>query len=272
MRVLIAPDKFKGSLSATAVADNLARGLTEAGAYNTTTLPLADGGDGSVAAALSAGMRSHTCTVADALGRPHTATIALGGTIAVVEVADTCGLATLPPRVLSPMTASSYGFGEAVRDAVATGARRLVLALGGSASTDGGTGMLSALGYTFVDNDAQGLTPAAHNLHRIHRVCADDAVDLRGVDLVVAGDVTNPLTGPGGAAATFGPQKGASVADIDRLEAGLNSFVAPLHRSDSRASARTSGTVSRTTTHRPDVPRCGAEKGFDPQHAVTPAR
>jgi glycerate 2-kinase len=224
MRVLVAPDKFKGSLSATAVAANIAKGLAQSG-VGAVTPPLADGGDGSVAAALAAGMRPVTCTVADAQGQPRTTTIAVDGPTAVIEVASTCGLSTLPHRVLAPMSASSYGFGEAIRHALGLGARRLVLALGGSASTDGGVGMLSALGYTFLDGHGRALSPAAHNLRGIRRVCVNDAVDLRGTELVVACDVTSPLTGPGGAAAVFGPQKGATIAEIDHLEAGLENLV-----------------------------------------------
>ncbi|BCI85239.1 hypothetical protein NIIDMKKI_04450 [Mycobacterium kansasii] len=177
MRALIAPDKFKGSLSATEVADNLAHGLAATGVH-TVTLPLADGGDGSVAAAVAAGMRPHPWPVADALGRPHTATIAVDAETAVVEVANTCGLATLPRDVLAPMTASSYGFGEAIRHAVGLGVRRIVLALGGSASTDGGAGLLAALGYTFHDSGGQPITPEAHALNRIRRVDVSGAVDL----------------------------------------------------------------------------------------------
>ena len=230
MRVLIAPDKFKGSLSATEVADNLATGLAGVGA-DCVTLPLADGGDGSVAAALAGGMRPHSCTVADAQARARTATIAVDGPTAVIEVANTCGLSTLPRGVLAPMTASSYGFGQAIRFAISLGARRLVLALGGSASTDGGAGMLSALGYTFLDADSRPITPSGGNLHHIHEVRADDAIDLSGLELVVASDVTSPLVGPSGAAAVFGPQKGASPSDIDQLESGLAQLVSAMSQS-----------------------------------------
>jgi len=229
VRVLIAPDKFKGSLSATQVADNIATGFAGVDA-DVATLPMADGGDGSVAAAVAAGMPSHECTVADALGRPTTAIIAFDGTVAVVEVAATCGLSTLPSGILAPMTASSYGFGQAIRYAIGLGARRLVLALGGSASTDGGAGMLAALGYTFADADGRQVEPSAAVLHHIHSVSADDAVDLRGVELVVATDVTSPLLGPDGAAMMFGPQKGASAADIEHLETGLRQLVSGIER------------------------------------------
>jgi glycerate kinase len=231
MRVLVAPDKFKGSLSAVAVADSIARGLAQAGA-DTVTLPLADGGDGSVAAALASGMQSHTCTVNNAQGQPHRAAIALDPSrTAVIEVANTCGLSTLENGILAPMTASSYGFGQAIRHAVGLGARRLVLCLGGSASTDGGIGMLAALGYTFHDSDGKVLPPVTRHLNDIHEVRANHTRDLHGIEIVVASDVTSPLTGPSGAAAVYGPQKGATLADIDRLEDGIETLVSAMQRS-----------------------------------------
>ena len=230
MRILIAPDKFKGSLSAADVADNLAKGLARVD-VDSASLPLADGGDGSVAAALASGLQPHVRDVSGPTGRRRPATIAVNGSTAVVEIANTCGLAALTPGDLAPMTASSYGFGEAIRHAMDLGARRLVLALGGSASTDGGTGMLAALGYRFHDINGDDVVATTTNLHRIYTVHSGDAVDLRGFELIVASDVTSPLTGPGGTAAVFGPQKGATLADIDYLEAGLLNLVAAMHRS-----------------------------------------
>jgi glycerate 2-kinase len=230
MRVLVAPDKFKGSLTASEVATSIAEGLAQSGA-DAVTLPLADGGDGSVAAALAAGMRPVACTVADAQGQPRTTTIAVDGTTAVIEVASTCGLSTLPRGVLAPMTASSYGFGAAIRQAVERGARRVVLALGGSASTDGGAGMLSALGYTFGDGEGKAMAPLAHSLHRIREIRGDNAVDLRGIEMIVARDVTNPLTGRTGAPAAFGPQKGVTLSEIDHLEAGIEVLISAMQRS-----------------------------------------
>ena len=150
MKVLIAPDKFKGSLTAAEVARHLGTGLEQRG-VTTRALPLADGGDGSVAAAVAAGFRSVEVDVAAATGERHTATIAFDGATAVVEVANTCGLHTLPAGTLAPLTSSSAGIGDAVRTAVTLGATRIVLALGGSASTDGGTGMLAVLGAVFRD-------------------------------------------------------------------------------------------------------------------------
>lgn len=230
MRVLVAPDKFKGCLPASAVADSIAAGLDDAGAL-ATTLPLADGGDGSVAAAIAAGFTPHAVFVNDALGQPRSSCIAVRDRTAVIEIANTCGLATLDPAARAPLRASSYGFGQAISYAVQAGMNTIVLALGGSASTDGGTGMLAALGYHFVDTDGRRVPAFASDLLRISAIQHHAAIDLSSVTLIVATDVTNPLTGPDGAAATFGPQKGATPTDVDHLEAGLHRLVDAAHAS-----------------------------------------
>jgi glycerate 2-kinase len=230
MRVLIAPDKFKGSLTAAEVADHLAKGLDEAGAHS-RTLPLADGGDGSVAASLASGFHPLRVDVHGATGENHRAVVAFDVDTAVVEVANTCGLATLPDGVRAAMTASSYGFGEAIRAALSLSRHRLVLALGGSASTDGGVGMLAALGYRFLDRAGDLVAPRAENLDLIHCVDSHHGVDLSGIEVTVAGDVTSPLLGPTGAAAVFGPQKGATATQVAQLGGGLEHLVAAFGRS-----------------------------------------
>ena len=231
MRVLIAPDKFKGSLSAVEVAAAIAEGLARAG-VGSRSLPLADGGDGSVAAALCAGFDARPVSVSGAGGNPVDTGFAFDGTTAVIEVAGTCGLATLPPGVVAPLTSSSRGFGQAVRAAVETGARRVVLCLGGSASTDGGAGMLAALGVRFRDADGNDVDPAGGTLSRFAEVDSSELVDLDGVELLAATDVTNPLLGPDGAAAVFGPQKGATPGQVADLETGLAHLARLLDRSE----------------------------------------
>ncbi|MGH1563374.1 glycerate kinase [Mumia sp. DW29H23] len=217
-RVLVAPDKFKGSLDAAGVAAALARGLRTAGA-EAVELPVADGGDGTVAAALAAGWHAVRVTVAGPTGSPVETTIARRGDDAVVEMADACGLVRLD-GTLAPMTATSRGLGEAVAAAVADGATRVVVGIGGSASTDGGTGMLRALGAGVLD--AAG-APVADGGAGLGAVAALDLAGLRldGVTLVVACDVDNPLTGPHGAAAVYAPQKGAGPAQVEELDHGL---------------------------------------------------
>lgn len=241
--VLIAPDKFKGSLSAPRVGAALAAGLALA-EVTSTVLPLADGGDGSVDAAIAAGFEARTVEVVDAIGREHPATIAVGPAGAVVEVANTCGLALLPHGRRDALDATSLGFGQAAAAALRDRPKTLVLALGGSASTDGGMGLLAALGWVFRDSAGAELPPTGRSLPLVEAIDRTAAPDLTGVEIVVAGDVTNPLTGPVGTAAVYGPQKGADPDDVAFLDAGLLHLVAVLEREGVTAAgehARTAG-------------------------------
>ncbi|MEV6560809.1 glycerate kinase [Nocardia sp. NPDC051756] len=224
MRVLVAPDKFKGSLTAAEVARWLAVGLAEVG-VGSTQLPLADGGDGSVDAAVAAGFSGRSCTVAGAVGMPSRGRIAVRGDTVVVEVANTCGLSTLSNGRKQPLDASSLGLGQAIRQALRLSPRRVVVGLGGSASTDGGMGLLAAFGFRFLDAEGRVLPPSGRALLEIAGVDRAAAVRLPAVDLVVASDVTNPLTGVDGAAAVYGPQKGASAQEVGLLDRGLRHLV-----------------------------------------------
>jgi glycerate kinase len=218
--VVVAPDKFKGSLTAAAAAAALARGIGRVRPdLPVHEVPVADGGDGTVAAALAAGFRPVTATVSGPTGEPVTATIALREDLAVVEAAAAGGLAQLPAG-LAPLTASSYGVGELLRAAVDAGARTIVLGVGGSASTDGGAGMVQALGGRVLDSAGASLPPGGAALLDVATVDLT-AVDLRGANVVLASDVDNPLLGPDGAAAVFGPQKGADPAQVELLDKAL---------------------------------------------------
>ena len=246
MKILLAPDKFKGSLSAAQVAAHLGSGLADRGiAYR--TLPLADGGDGSVQAAIHAGSRAVAITVTGPTGQPRTTEIAYDDHTAVVEVADTCGLAALPGAVLAPLNSSSHGLGDAIRHAVQLGARRIVLALGGSASTDGGAGMLAALGVRFLDSHGQPIQVAGGTLEDIETADITGLLDMGDIEIVVASDVDNPLTGANGAAAVYGPQKGATAQNIRSLDDGLSNLVNRLCIAgfpDAHALSRTPGAGS----------------------------
>lgn len=236
--ILIAPDKFKGSLTALEVAEALATGLRSASPLiRCELLPLADGGDGSVEAAVTSGFTRHAVAVPGPTGRPVQAGIAFDGATAVVEVANSCGLGLLSsvpassgkaPSELAPLDASSRGFGEAVLFALGLGASRIVLALGGSASTDGGMGLLSALGLRFHDAVGSMLPGTGRSLGLVASVSGKVVPALDDVELILASDVHNPLCGPDGAAAVFGPQKGATVSDVAVLDAGLERFVGVL--------------------------------------------
>ncbi|MEU3255099.1 glycerate kinase [Streptomyces sp. NPDC006997] len=232
-RVLIAADKFKGSLTAVEVARRVAAGLRRvAPETEVTALPVADGGDGTVAAAVAAGFERREVRVAGPLGGEVDAAFALRDGTAVVEMAEASGLQRLPTGVFAPLTASTYGSGELLRAALDAGARTIVFGVGGSATTDGGAGMLSALGARFLDGAGEPVPPGGGGLAEL--VSADlSGLDprLAGVELVLASDVDNPLTGPKGAPAVYGPQKGASPDDVAALDAALAHFAAVLEAS-----------------------------------------
>jgi glycerate 2-kinase len=223
VRVLLAPDSFKGSATASAAAAALARGwLAERPGDQVTCLPLADGGEGTldVLAAAVQGARWHRALVTGPGGAPvDCAWLELPGGTAAVELARASGLPLLARP--DPMHAQTTGLGEVIGQALDHGARAIVIGLGGSASTDGGTGALAALGARFLDAAGHELPPGGGALPRL---AAADLAALRppppgGVACLT--DVTAPLLGPLGAAAVFGPQKGAGPRQVARLDAGL---------------------------------------------------
>ncbi len=222
-RVLVAADKFKGSLTAVEVAERVTAGLRRAVPdVEVTALPVADGGDGTVAAAVAAGFERRQIRVAGPLGHEVDAAFAVRGDTAVVEMAEASGLQRLPAGVLAPLTASTYGSGELLRAALDEGVRTIVFGVGGSATTDGGAGMLTALGARFLDADGEPVAPGGGGLADLARADLSQLDPrLSTVELVLASDVDNPLTGPKGAAAVYGPQKGASPDDVEALDAAL---------------------------------------------------
>jgi len=224
-RVVVAPDKFKGSLTAAEVAGRVAAGLAGGGfGGEIVTQPVADGGDGTVAAAVSAGFRRVELPVHGPTGTPVTAAYALRGSVAVVEAAQACGLTLLPAGALAPLTATSRGVGELILAARRAGATRIVLGVGGVATTDGGAGLVQALGARLTDASGRELPPGGGALGHLARLDLAGLADLSGVEFLLASDVDNPLLGPYGAAAVYGPQKGASPSDVPVLEAGLRQW------------------------------------------------
>ncbi|MDQ1049763.1 glycerate kinase [Streptomyces sp. V4I2] len=232
-RVLIAADKFKGSLTAVEVAERVTAGLRRAvPGLDVDALPVADGGDGTVDAAVAAGFERREVRVAGPLGQEVTAAFALRGDTAVVEMAEASGLQRLPAGVFAPLTASTYGSGELLRAALDAGARTIVFGVGGSATTDGGAGMLSALGARFLDAEGEPLAPGGGGLADLASADLTDLdARLASVEFVLASDVDNPLTGPKGAPAVYGPQKGASPDDVQALDAALAHYAKVLERS-----------------------------------------
>ncbi|MER5199055.1 glycerate kinase [Streptomyces sp. NPDC002755] len=224
--MLVAADKFKGSLTAVEVAERVTAGLRRVVAdIEVEALPVADGGDGTVAAAVAAGFERREVRVAGPLGQEVTAAFAVRGDTAVVEMAEASGLQRLPAGVFAPLTASTYGSGELLRAALDAGVRTIVFGVGGSATTDGGAGMLSALGARFLDADGEPVAPGGGGLAELARADLSELDPrLASVELVLASDVDNPLTGPKGAPAVYGPQKGASPDDVEALDAALTRY------------------------------------------------
>jgi glycerate kinase len=231
VHVLVAPDSFGGALDSVGVADAIGAGWSRARPGDEVTrIPMADGGEGTLAAvsaALGDAAERRTTQTTDPLGRPISADWLLldEGRGAFIEMAAASGLAQLTPEERTPesaRSASTRGTGDLIRAALDAGVERITIGLGGSATTDGGSGMLAALGARFLGADGDELPPGGAALARLERIDASGLDPrLRDATLVVASDVTNPLCGDRGAAATYGPQKGADPAAVAELDAAL---------------------------------------------------
>jgi len=213
--VLVAPDKFKGSLSAKDVVEELCLGLHEAyPGIRCRGLPMADGGDGSVEAFIAAGWERRVIDAVDSRGLPIVADVAWRDSTAVVELANVCGIAMLRGNLI-PWEATTLGLGIAMRKLVAQGARHVIVCLGGSASTDGGSGALAGLGYRVVDDHGREIEWGLKGLADACRIIPpSDVALLEEVRWTILTDVRSPLYGPWGAAQQFGPQKGLDAGGV----------------------------------------------------------
>ena len=226
MKVAIAIDSFKGSLSSVAAGEAAAAGVRRV--YPDAEVcvrPLADGGEGTVDA-LVAGMGGsrRTVRVTGPAGRPVEATYGiLPGEVAVLEMAAAAGITLVSGEDRNPLFTTTYGVGEMIADAMAQGCRRFLVGIGGSATNDGGAGMLQALGFRLLDADGKDIARGGSALARLARIEVPSEVKARlsGVSFSVACDVTNPLCGAKGASAVFGPQKGATPEMVALLDAAL---------------------------------------------------
>ena len=232
MRVVVAPDKFKGSLTAAQVAARVAAGLARAApGVDVVQLPVADGGDGTLEAAVSAGYRRVPVRAEGPTGDLVDTAYAERDGVAVVELADVSGLGRLPGGRLAASAASSYGTGQVIRAALAAGCRRIVLGIGGSACSDGGAGMVQALGGRLADARGDEVGRGGGALGAVRSLdLAGLHPGLSSAEVVVASDVDNPLLGPRGAAAVYGPQKGAAPAEVARLDAALGRWADAVQR------------------------------------------
>ncbi len=256
LRVLVAPDKFKGSLDAAAVAEALAAGIADAVPDATCVrIPMADGGDGTVDAFVATGAVARVVRVTGPRGTPVDARYARDGDTAIVEMAAASGL-VLAGESLEPRRATTRGTGEVLRDALDAGAKRIVLGIGGSATTDGGAGALAALGARFLDGADHELEPIPEALAAVARIDLSQLDPrLRGVEIAIACDVDNPLLGEQGAAAVYGPQKGASPEDVTFLDGVLARLADAMSQGDGARPAR-SGRRGRGRWPRLGARRC----------------
>jgi glycerate kinase len=235
LKILVAPNAFKESLSAMEAAEAIATGILEVmPGVQITKIPIADGGDGTLEAVV-AGTRGKVCKarVLDPLGNRITAEYGItgDGTTAIIEMSRASGLALVPPSKRNPMVTTSYGTGELIRAALNRGVKSIILGIGGTATVDGGIGALQALGIGFLDKDRNPVGPGGNGLRALKDI------DLSGLDsrlrrtqLLVACDVDNPLLGHNGSAAVFGPQKGATPSMVKELDNALGKLAKLIQR------------------------------------------
>jgi glycerate kinase len=250
MRILIAMDSFKGSLSSLQAGNAVKDAILFLNADATVTVrPLADGGEGTVDAMCCAGGTPVVVTVSDPLGRPTNAQYCIIGRTAVIEIAAAAGITLLQPEERDPYLTSTYGVGQLILDAIEKGCRHFIVGIGGSATNDGGTGMLSALGFRFLDTDGNPIFMGAKGLESLAEIDISGADPrLKECTFRIACDVTNPLCGENGCSVVFGPQKGATADVIGNMDLWLQKY------------AQLAAHVSDCAD--PNYPGCGAAGGL----------
>jgi len=235
MRIVVAPNAFKGSLSAAAAAEAMGAGIELVmPSAEVVLVPIADGGDGTVEALVAAASGSlRRRRVRGPLGDPVDAEYGLidDGATAVIEMARAAGLALVPVERRDPAVATTFGVGQLLQDAADAGVRRFIVGIGGSATNDGGAGLAQALGYHLLDERGLELPPGGLALERLDRIHVGGVhSDWGALEVKVATDVSNPLTGPRGASAIYGPQKGASPGLVAKLDGALARLAAIVRR------------------------------------------
>lgn len=254
MNIVVAMDSFKGSLSSIEAGQAVRAGITQADPSTQVTVrPLADGGEGTVEALISGmGGQRQQVTVTGPLGAPVVCTYGIlpaTGT-AVVEMSGAAGLPLVPEPQRDPLYTTTYGVGEVIRHAIAQGCRRFLVGIGGSATNDGGVGMLQALGYGFLDGEGRPIPHGAQGLSQLARITLDGVLpQLAECQFRVACDVTNVLCGPQGCSAVYGPQKGATPEMVQDMDQWLDHY------------AQLARAVYPDTAH-PDAPGTGAAGGL----------
>jgi glycerate 2-kinase len=227
LKILLAPDKFKGSLTAAEVCEALEAGLMmDNSGHEIIKLPLADGGEGFSAAIIGPSKaKKYEITVNDPLGRwkPAPYFILENGT-AIIEMSHASGLHLLGSSERNPLKTNTLGTGELIKSAIENGAKEIIIGIGGSATNDAGMGMATALGYKFLDKNGERLLANGENLKKVVEIISPKIKIWENIAIKVACDVQNPLYGINGAAYVFGPQKGASAQQVKILDEGLRNF------------------------------------------------
>ena len=226
MKIIIAPDSFKGSLSAAEAADCIERGIKKIIDCETVKIPMADGGEGTVdAMAESLGGALVSTKVKGPLFDEVNATYLVAGNVAVIEMSAASGITLIPRDRLDPMRASTFGTGELILDAIKRGCDKIILGIGGSATNDGGAGMAAALGVRFLDVNGEAVCPCGGELGKIATIDLSGQIpEIKNTEFFVACDVNNPICGESGASYVFGPQKGADTKTVRLLDANLSHF------------------------------------------------
>lgn len=229
MKIVAALDSFKGSISSMEAGMAVKTGAERAGLRAEVTVrPLADGGEGTVEAlVLGMGGTMQSIEVTGPLGEPVNALYGMipGNRTAVLEMSQAAGITLVPPEKRNPLYTTTFGVGEMIRDALKKGCRRFIVGIGGSATNDGGTGMLTALGYEFLDEQGEPIPYGARGLEKLRKICDRRVLpELKDCEFLVACDVTNPLCGEQGCSAVYGPQKGADPDMIRKMDGWLQNY------------------------------------------------
>ncbi len=229
MKIIVAPDSFKGSLRSKDVADSIEKGIQNVSKkIKTIKIPIADGGEGTVDAIIIAMKgRIYYKNVTGPLGEKIKASYGIikSEKTGIIEMASASGLTLVPVSKRNPLFTTTYGTGELIKQAIIDGCNKIIIGIGGSATTDGGMGMLQALGVEFFDINGNKLGFGGKELIKIHSINLNNILSpLKEIEFIVASDVTNPLYGKKGAAYIFGPQKGATPEIVKQLDAGLKNY------------------------------------------------
>lgn len=247
MNIVTVIDSFKGSLSSMDAGRAVAAGIRRVDPNAQVRVrPLADGGEGTVQT-LVEGMGGEICRikVTGPLGEPVDCEYGIleASKTAIVEMSGAAGITLVPREELNPMKATTYGVGEVIRDAIEKGCRRFIVGIGGSATNDGGVGMLQALGYGFMDREGRAVSRGAQGLRDLAQICVDGAMpQLEECEFHIACDVTNPLCGEKGCSAVFGPQKGATPEMVRQMDGWMENYAKVVSQVVPQADAETPGT------------------------------